>query len=155
MMLNSWQNILALKYIIWNNMTQHGHTGILADIILILHVIFAAFIILGLIIIIIGGIRKWNWVRNPWFRLIHLLAIGIVIVQSWCGVICPLTTWEMSLREMSGQDIYKGGFIAHWLQRLLYYDAPNWVFGLCYSLVGFVVIASWIAFRPRRFLRER
>jgi hypothetical protein len=97
--LNSWQSTMAQKYFIWSKMTQHGYTGVLADIILILHVIFAAFIILGLIIIIVGGIHKWNWVRNPWFRLIHLLAIGIVIVQSWCGVICPLTTWEMSLAQ--------------------------------------------------------
>jgi hypothetical protein len=132
-------------------MIQYGLIGLLADIILIVHVAVASFIIIGLIVIIIGGIYKWNCVRNPWFRLIHLLAIGVVVLQSWCGLICPLTTWEMSLREISGQDIYEGGFISHWLQQLLYYDAPLWVFGLCYSLVGVAAIISWIAFRPRRF----
>jgi polyferredoxin len=132
-------------------MIHQGHTGLLADAILILHVIFAAFILLGLILIIVGGIRQWSWIRNPLFRLIHLLAIWVVVVQAWCGVICPLTTWEMILREMSGQQTYKSGFIAHWLQRLLYYDAPQWVFVACYTIFGIIVIASWIAYRPRRF----
>jgi hypothetical protein len=132
-------------------MIQQGYIEWLADAVLIFHVLIAVFIISGLIIILVGGILKWNWVRNPWFRSIHLLAIGVVALQSWCGVICPLTTWEMSLREISGQDTYEGGFIAHWLQQILYYDAPQWVFVVCYSIVGFLVVASWIVYRPIRF----
>ena len=132
-------------------MNHQGYIGLLADVILIFHVTFAAFILLGQILIIAGGMIKWNWVRNPLFRLIHLLAIGAVVVQSWCGAICPLTVWEMNLREKTGQNTYEGGFIAHWLQRLLYYDAPQWVFVACYTIFGFMVIASWIIYRPRRF----
>ena len=132
-------------------MIQQKYAGLLADAILIVHVAFAAFIMLGLILIVIGGIFKWRWIRNFWFRLLHLFAIVLVALESWCGVICPLTDWEMRLREISGQDTYAGEFIAYWLQRLLYYDAPPWVFILCYSLFGLVVIGCWIVFRPRRY----
>jgi hypothetical protein len=132
-------------------MIQPKYAGLIADAILIVHVAFAAFIVFALILIVIGGICKWNWIRNLWFRLLHLFAIVLVVLESWCGVICPLTDWEMRLREISGQDTYDGGFIAYWFQRLLYYDAPPWVFILCYSIFGLVVIVCWIVFRPRRY----
>ena len=132
-------------------MIQPKYAGLIADAILIVHVAFAAFIVFALILIVIGGICKWNWIRNLWFRLLHLFAIVLVVLESWCGVICPLTDWEMRLREISGQDTYDGGFIAYWFQRLLYYDAPPWVFIFCYILFGLVVIVCWIVFRPRRY----
>jgi hypothetical protein len=132
-------------------MIQPKYAGLIADAILIVHVAFAAFIVFALILIVIGGICKWNWIRNLWFRLLHLFAIVLVVLESWCGVICPLTDWEMRLREISGQDTYDGGFITYWFQRLLYYDAPPWVFILCYSIFGLVVIVCWIVFRPRRY----
>ena len=95
---------------------------LLADLILILHTLFAGFVVSGLIAIIIGGIRGWQWVRNPWFRLAHLVAIVIVALQAWLGILCPLTTLEMTLRAKAGDSIYEGSFIAHWLEYLLYYE---------------------------------
>ncbi|MCU0599925.1 MAG: DUF2784 domain-containing protein [Desulfobacterales bacterium] len=148
---NSYPALKCLKYITWSQMIHQIHITWLADAVLIVHVMFAVFIISGLILILVGGIRHWSWVRNPWFRLIHILSIGVIVLESWCGVICPLTEWEMSLREISGQDTYEGGFIAHWLQQILYYDAPQWVFVICYTMIGVVVIISWIVYRPRRF----
>ena len=70
----------------------------LADFVLITHAAFAAFVILGLVLILVGGYLSWSWVRNSWFRALHLLGITIIVVQSWLGVICPLTTLEMWLR---------------------------------------------------------
>ena len=105
-------------------------------------------------LIVIGGFRRWTWIRNPWFRLGHLAGIALVIVQSWCGVICPLTTLEMYLREKAGEPTYGGTFIAHWLQKLLYYEAPDWVFTICYTTFGLAVVGSWIGFRPRPLRRQ-
>jgi hypothetical protein len=62
-----------------------------ADAILLLHVMFAVFVIIGLALIIISKVLNWSWVRNPWFRIAHVAAIGVVVVQSWFGVNCPLT----------------------------------------------------------------
>ena len=46
-------------------------------------------------------------------------------------MICPLTTWEMALRE------------------LIYYQAPWWVFVVAYTAFGAVVVFSWFWVRPR------
>ena len=122
-----------------------------ADVVLLLHVLFVAFVVIGLLLIVAGKIRLWSWVRNPWFRLMHLVAIAVVIVQSWFGVICPLTTVEMALRSRAGDTVYSGSFISYWLEKLLYYQLPAWVFVVCYMAFGAVVIASWFWIRPRRF----
>lgn len=122
-----------------------------ADLLLLSHVLFVVFVIFGLVLILVGKIADWDWVRNRRFRVAHLAAIGIVVLQSWFGVVCPLTAWEMALRERAGDVAYAGTFISHWLETLLYYQAPAWVFAVCYSLFGLVVAASWIWVRPRRF----
>ncbi|MBT3027447.1 MAG: DUF2784 domain-containing protein [Candidatus Thiodiazotropha sp. (ex Ctena orbiculata)] len=121
-----------------------------ADAILLIHFLFVAFVVFGLVAIYIGHGLSWVWIRNFWFRIVHLVCIAIVVVQSWIGVLCPLTIWEMRLREKAGEDSYTGSFIQHWLQRILYYEAPDWVFLLVYMVFGIIVIASWFIVRPIR-----
>ena len=124
---------------------------ILADVLLLLHVLVVVFIVVGLVVIYVGWALAWSWVRNPWFRILHVAAIGIVSIQSWVGVICPLTIWEMSLRNQAGDTVYSGSFISHWLESLLYYQAPVWVFMVVYTAFGALVMASWFFVRPRSF----
>lgn len=123
-----------------------------ADAILFVHVAFVAFVVFGLIFILVGKQCSWAWVRNPWFRYAHIASIGVVVLQSWLGAICPLTNWEMALREKAGDAIYSGAFIAHWLESILYYRAPEWIFIVTYTLFGLLVAASWYWVRPRRFV---
>lgn len=125
--------------------------GLAADAMLLLHVLFVAFVVFGLVLILVGGARNWAWIRNPWFRLAHLAAIAVVVVQSWLGVICPLTTIEMSLRERAGDSVYSQTFMSHWLEAILYYSAPPWVFAACYTAFGALVVVSWWRVRPRPF----
>ena len=120
-----------------------------ADLLLFAHVLFVAFVIFGLVLIVIGKLFDWSWVRNPWFRFAHLAAIGIVVLQSWLGVICPLTTWEMALRERVDDVVYSGSFISHWLESLLYFQAPAWLFTVCYTVFAGAVVACWFWVRPR------
>lgn len=126
---------------------------IAADAILVTHVVFVAFVVLGLLLIFAGKAFSWNWVRNPWFRIAHFLAIGVVTLQSWGGVICPLTTWEMALRSKAGDAVYAGSFVSHWLETILYYRAPQWVFVVCYTVFCLMVLISWFWVRPRPFTR--
>jgi hypothetical protein len=126
-----------------------------ADLLLFGHVLFVAFVVFGLVLILIGKVFAWDWVRNTWFRFGHLAAIGIVVLQSWVGVICPLTTWEMVLRERAGDVVYAGSFISHWLESILYFQAPAWVFSVCYTVFAAVVVASWFWVRPRRFTKSQ
>lgn len=126
-----------------------------ADLILVVHVIFVAFVVFGLVLIWLGKVFRWGWVRNPWFRVLHLAAIGIVVLESWVGVACPLTRWEMGLRKSAGGTTYSGSFIAHWLDKLLYYQFPAWVFVVGYTAFAAMVIASWFWVRPRRFGNDK
>jgi hypothetical protein len=121
---------------------------IVADVILIIHVAFVIFVVFGLITIYVGHFLKWQWIRNFWFRISHLIAIGIVVFQSWAGMICPLTIWEMSLRKEAGIANYSGSFIQYWLQSILYFSAPEWLFVLSYTAFGCLVLASWFVVKP-------
>lgn len=127
---------------------------IAAEAILVTHALFVAFVIFGLVFILVGKLCSWVWVRNPWFRYAHLAGIGFVVLQSWLGASCPLTTWEMALREHAGDTVYSGTFIAHWLESILYYRLPEWVFVVCYTVFGMLVAATWYWIRPRRFVKR-
>lgn len=122
----------------------------LANAVLIVHVAIAAFVVGGLVVVVIGNLTGWRSVNNLWFRLAHLLAIVVVVAEAWLGLACPLTTLELSLRAQGGTPTYRGGFIEHWLQQLLYYDAPPWVFVFAYSAFGLLVLATWWYFPPSR-----
>jgi hypothetical protein len=129
-------------------LSQQSLLLLVADAILIVHVLFVGFVVLGLTAIYLGLLLRWSWVRNIWFRVLHLAGIGIVVLQSWLGVICPLTTWEMVVREKAGAETYSGSLIQHWLQSILYYSAPEWVFIVCYTVFGGFALASWFIVRP-------
>lgn len=121
---------------------------LLADVVLALHFALVAFVVGGLVLILVGNLRGWRWVNGWGFRLAHLAAIGVVVAQAWLGATCPLTTLEMWLRAQAGVGTYRGSFIAHWLQRLIYYEAPLWVFTGAYTVFGVLVVAAWWRFPP-------
>ncbi|MGM0769143.1 MAG: DUF2784 domain-containing protein [Pseudomonadota bacterium] len=121
---------------------------ILADAVLAVHVAIVLFVVGGLIVILAGNRLGWRWVNRRGFRYAHVLAIAIVVLQAWLGVLCPLTTLEMWLRAEAGEAGYSGSFVQYWLQRLLYYEAPAWVFIGAYSLFGLAVLFVWWKFPP-------
>ncbi len=122
----------------------------LADLVLLLHAMFVVFVVAALLLTIVGGYRRWQWVRNWWFRVVHLVSIAVVVAQSWAGLICSLTSLEMWLRGQAGSEQYDGGFIQYWLQRFLYYDAPAWVFVTAYTVFGLLVVITWLRFPPKK-----
>lgn len=131
---------------------------LLADAVLTLHAMVVGFVVGGLVLIVAGNLRGWQWVNRLGFRLAHVVAIAFVVAESWLGLVCPLTSLEMWLRSQArlgidggvDADTYAGSFIGHWLQRLLYYEAPGWVFTAAYSVFGLAVVASWWYFPPTR-----
>lgn len=125
-----------------------------ADLILATHVLFVAFVILGLVAVLLGKYHRWGWVRNWWFRLAHLAAIVIVIAESWLGMVCPLTEWESRSREAAGGSTYSSPFIQHWLHEILFYDVDPWVFTAAYTVFGILVVAAWL-FVPPEYLQTK
>lgn len=118
---------------------------ILADLVVLVHVIYVLFVVGGWAAVVLGAILGWNWVRNFWYRLVHGLAIGVVAVQAGLGIPCPLTTLENSLRRRAGQATYPGDFVGYWLHELLFYEAPAWVFTASYAGFAAVVAATaWL-----------
>jgi hypothetical protein len=132
-----------------------GAWRLLADAVLLLHAAVVLFVVVGLVLIVAGNLRGWRWVNSAWLRLAHAAAIGVVVAEAWFGIVCPLTTLEQWLRARAGDAGYGGGFIEHWVQRLIYYDLPGWVFVLGYSLFGLAVLAAWWRWPPRGFVRRR
>lgn len=122
---------------------------IAADAVVVFHSAYVAFVVLGLVLTLIGGLRRWHWVRNAWFRGVHLAMILVVVVEAWWGVTCPLTTLENSLRRRAGQSSYRGDFVAKWVHDILFFDAPPWVFTAVYTLFGLGVLWTFLAFPPR------
>lgn len=118
----------------------------LADLLLVLHVAFVAFVVGGFFLILIGAWRGWEWIRSPGFRYTHLAAIFFVATEALIGMACPLTVWEDRLRGAATDS----GFIERWLGRLLYYDFPAWVFICAY--VSFAALVAFVLWRipPRK-----
>ena len=125
--------------------------SLLADLILAAHVSYVLFVLVGQLLILIGWIRQWRWARNPLFRFLHLGAIGIVVAQSWLGILCPLTTLESELRIRAGMEGYEDySFVGYWMSQSLFYEAPPWVFVAAYTLFGLLVVGTLIVYPPRR-----
>ena len=112
-----------------------------ADALLVFHFLIAAFIVGGLVLVWVGALFEWNWVRNRGFRYAHLAAIAFVALEAVLGYACPLTIWE---------DLLRGGarpesFVSRWVYRLLYYNAPEWVFTTLYAAwAAATLVTLWL-----------
>jgi hypothetical protein len=116
----------------------------IADAILFVHALFVLFVVGGFVLILVGA-RRWGWVRNRTFRILHLAAIGFVTAEALLGVTCPLTVWEDALRGVGSER----SFIGRWVARFLYYDFPEWVFASAYCAFTLAVIGTWWLVPPR------
>jgi hypothetical protein len=119
---------------------------LLADLLVVLHFAIVLYVVGGLVLVWIGAALGWAWVRNPWFRYLHLGAIGLVAIEALAGIACPLTVWE---------DLLRGGarpesFVARWVHRLLYYRAPEWTFTVAYVAWALATLATLRLVPPRR-----
>ena len=119
---------------------------LLADVLVVVHFAIVAFIVGGLLLTWIGAPLGWRWIRNPWFRYLHLAAIAIVALEALIGIACPLTLWEDMLRGGARPE----SFVARWTHRLLFYRAPEWVFTVAYVLWTLATLATLRLVPPRR-----
>jgi hypothetical protein len=123
----------------------------LADIVVVAHLMIVLFVVTGVPLIYLGAARRWAWVRYLSWRLFHLIAIAVIAAESLFGIDCPLTVWEDRLRG----EQFSTGFIERWIDRILFYDAPTWVFTLAYVGFAALVAITWIVVPPTWDPRKR
>lgn len=107
-----------------------------ADLVLVAHTLFVAFVVGGFVLVWIGHFRGWAWIRGYRFRSLHLAAITFVAFEGLIGMACPLTEWEAALRGRTAEI----SFIARALRAVVFHDLPEWVFTTAY--VAFAVLTA-------------
>ena len=122
----------------------------MADAILVVHFLIVVFIVGGLLMVWVGGALGWGWVRNPWFRYLHLGAIAFVAAEALLGVVCPLTALEDALRGGRGMEGGAESFVGRWVRYFLYYNAPAWVFTATYVAWTAATLATLRLVPPRK-----
>jgi hypothetical protein len=110
---------------------------LLADLVLILHAAFVAFVMLGALAVL-------RWPRMAWVHLpVALWGAGI----EFAGGICPLTPLENHWRRLAGEQGYPGGFVEHYVIAVLYPEGltrqVQFVLGALVLLVN-VTIYAWV-----------
>jgi hypothetical protein len=124
--------------------------ALLADLIAIFHLLYVIFAVGGQVIIMVGWVKRWQFIRKPGFRITHLIAVGFVALEAVIGMICPLTEWEYMLRRMAGQSIDSNlSFIARLVRMIIFYDFPPWVFTFMHISFGILVILTFIFVPPK------
>ena len=124
--------------------------GRAADLLAVLHLGYVLFVVVGQGLILCGWALAWTWTRNPWFRWLHLAAIGLVVAETVLGVYCPLTIIEARLRAAAGEIGYGESFVGYWVGRVLYHDVPLWQAHVVYLAFGALVLWTFVRYPPRR-----
>ena len=120
----------------------------LADLVVVVHAVYAGLVVFGMLAIWLGLAVGWRWARNFWLRTVHLAMIAVVALEAMAGVVCPLTDLENYFRKLAGASPYAGSFLGEMAHRLLFYDAPQWVFSVAHCLFGAAVLATYLAAPP-------
>jgi hypothetical protein len=115
----------------------------LADLVLVLHAAVAAFVVAYPVLVLSGALDRHPRLAGRSLRATHGAIVALVVVQAWLGMVCPLTTIEGWLRMQASGAAYEGGFIAYWLGRILFHEAPAWIFIAGYSVFGALVALMW------------
>ena len=112
--------------------------GLAADALVILHLVFILFVVLG-------GLLVFRWPRWAWVHVPAFAWGAIIEFNNW---ICPLTPLEQRLRVAAGEGAYGGGFVEHYLLPLIYPEGltPGIQLGLGLFVLGVnaLVYGIWL-----------
>jgi len=115
----------------------------LADAVLILHLVFIVYVVLG-------ALAAMRWPKTAWLHIPVFLWGGAIEIGGW---VCPLTYLENALRAEGGRSGYGTSFVEHYLLPVIYPgllfsgDIPKSVFvalGIgVLALNGFIYWRIW------------
>ncbi|MCK5201306.1 MAG: DUF2784 domain-containing protein [Spirochaetales bacterium] len=120
-----------------------------ADLIVFFHLLYVLFTVGGEVLVILGGVIGWHWIRNRVFRITHLLASFFVAVEALVGTMCPLTTIEYILRQRAGQTVDNEiSFVGRLIRSIIFYDFPAVFFTSLYIGFASMVIITYFLIKP-------
>jgi len=122
---------------------------VLADLVLALHLGVIAFNVFGLIVIPLGAMRGWRFVRVFWWRALHAGILALVAVQAVAGRACFLTDWHAALVRAAGGSESNAPLIERFVERLIFWPVPGWVFVVLYLAVCAYTLVLWRLVPPR------
>jgi hypothetical protein len=124
--------------------------SVLADAVALFHFAYVAYVVVGELVIVVGALLRQGWVRNPWFRWTHLLAIAIVVVEAFGHIECPVTGWERDLRKLAGQETSNETFVGRMVETVFMNNrwSPE-VYEYLHIGFGVLVLATFVLVPPR------
>jgi len=117
-----------------------------ADVILVIHLGFVVFVVLG-------GFLVLRWPKLMW---LHVPAVLWGVAIELIGFVCPLTPLEVWLRQQAGEAGYEGGFIDHYITSVLYPEGLTRGLQISLGILALlpnVAIYSYLLVRRRRRAR--
>ena len=126
-----------------------------ADLVLLAHFAFVAFVVIGFVFIWIGHFAKIKFSRNAKFRICHVLAMGMVLCESLVGMICSLTEWENALRIKGGAgQVYETGFMKEWVHKIMFFDFSERTFVIIYLSFFALILLTFRIVPPESILKR-
>ena len=110
------------------------------DLVVVVHLLFIGFVVGGVFL-------AWRWPRIVWA---HIPAVVYGALVEFAGIACPLTLLENDLRQRAGEAGYRGGFIDHYLVKVIYPPGLTRVMQIGLGLL--VLLVAIIGYRG--FLRR-
>ena len=120
------------------------------EAVLAVHVAIILFNVFGLVAVPIGAICNWRFVHILWWRVLHVLSLAAVAAQALAGQACFLTVWQDELAALQQPT---EPLIVRWVNQVVYWQLPIWVFALLY-LIAFVYAVALLWLVPPQRLRS-
>jgi hypothetical protein len=116
-----------------------------ADLLALVHLAYFIFIVGGMAAIVAGRSQGPAWVRNPWFRIAHVLAIDVVLAEDVIGFQCPLNVLQWGARTAATGSAETQSGVGGVLDYLLYHAVSGRVLDVMYWCFGvLVVVLLWL-----------
>jgi hypothetical protein len=122
---------------------------VVADLIAATHIGYFLYVVGGCAAIVVGATKRWKWIRNPWFRFSHLVAVYIVVFENVFNIACPLNTAEWHLRSASQSFVGASTGVGGALDYLLFHAIPGNVLNVMYSTLAVLLLLALLLVPPR------
>lgn len=121
----------------------------MATLITALHFLWVLFMLAGFFWTLAAFFVHRRFFDYFWFRTLHAAGILFVSLYAVLDQYCPLTIFENYFRQKSGRA-YSGGFISHYVEKLVYPDVNPIFIKIGTFTVVIVTIGAYLILPPRR-----